>query len=103
MFLNEIAHTPKWKTAKHVIDFLFFFLKHRRVKDIFKLTAEFVNRSTLLGHFLELQLQRVEAELATSEMVSWLLAAMGRLCDVIKEMNFRGSPACFISMEPLGI
>lgn len=46
MFLNDIAHTPKWKTAKHIID---FFLKHRRLKGIFNLVAGFVP----LEHFLQ--------------------------------------------------
>jgi len=47
MFLNDIAHTPKWKTAKHIIDN--FFLKHGRLKGIFKLVAGFVP----LEHFLQ--------------------------------------------------
>lgn len=46
MFLNDIAHTPKWKTAKHIIGI--FFLKCIKLKVIFKLVAGFVP----LGHFL---------------------------------------------------
>lgn len=105
MFLSDIAHAFKWKTAKHITDI--FSLKHWRLKGILKLVAGFVP----LEHFLwviwkpkgNLFLNYIEnwTELEIFRIVSWQSAGMRRWCGVIK-MNFRGSAACLGSMGFLG-
>lgn len=113
MFLNDIAHTLKWKTAKHIIDI--FCLKHRRLKGILKWVAGFVP----LEHFLWV-IWKAKANfflnysckmLGRKSDWTWniwdgLLAVCWHekvvWCDVIKEMKFRGSAACFMGIEFLG-